>query len=74
MSAVSTASTITVNDQPRPFPEGGRLAELVSELGLAERKGIAVAINGMVVPKSEWPCRALAAADRVLIIQATQGG
>jgi sulfur carrier protein len=54
--------------------QGEPLIEVVRALGLAEKKGVAVAVNGSVVPRAGWQTRALAAADRVLVIQATQGG
>lgn len=38
------------------------------------RKGIAVAVNGSVVPRARWAAHALAAGDAVEIIQAKQGG
>ncbi len=66
--------TIHVNDRPHTVAENATLAILLGELGFAERKGIAVAINDEVVPRSIWPTRLLAAADKVLVIQATQGG
>jgi sulfur carrier protein len=43
-------------------------------MGLADKKGVAVAVNGAVVPRGDWAARELAEADRVLVIQATQGG
>ena len=73
MSEVATAM-IRVNDQPHPLAAGATLASLLGELGLAGRKGVAVAINGAVVPRAGWPARVLAPDDRVLVIQATQGG
>lgn len=66
--------TIRLNDQPRPVVAGATLLELLRELALAERRGVAVAVNDTVVPRAEWPARALAEADHVLVIQATQGG
>ena len=48
--------------------------DLLRELGLAERKGVAIAINDEVVPRSTWPARPLADGERILVIQATQGG
>ncbi|HTQ31765.1 MAG TPA: sulfur carrier protein ThiS [Opitutaceae bacterium] len=74
MSQAATTSVIYVNDQPRPLAAPATLLALLGELGLAGRKGVAVALNGAVVPRGDWPARALAAADRVLVIQATQGG
>ena len=75
MANPATASaTIRVNDQPRPLAGGTTLLALVRELGLAERKGVAVAVNSSVVPRAAWPTRSLSDGDRVLVIRATQGG
>jgi sulfur carrier protein len=65
---------IRVNDQVRSVGPNAMLLDLLRELALAERRGIAVAINDAVVSRSEWPARALAESDRVLVIQAAQGG
>lgn len=66
--------TVFVNDQPRVLATGAPLADLLRELGLAERKGVAIAINDEVVPRATWPARMLAEGERILVIQATQGG
>ena len=73
-SGIATALRIFVNDQAREVGADTKLVTLLSTLGLAERKGIAVAHNGVVVPRAEWKTRQLTADDRVLVIQATQGG
>jgi sulfur carrier protein len=73
-ATAAEASVIHVNDQPRPLEGGATVAALLRELGLADRKGVAVAVNGSVVPRTTWPVHALADGDRVLVIQATQGG
>ncbi len=65
---------IRVNDQPRILGDDATLLDLLRELALAERKGVAVALNNKVVPRPEWPTRVLVEADRVLVIQAAQGG
>lgn len=65
---------IHINDTPRELPATTTLADLARDLGLAERKGVAVAVNDAVVPRAAWPARVLADGDRVLVIQATQGG
>jgi len=72
--AAAYIMTIRVNDQSREVSAGLVLADLVRDLGLADRKGVAVAINDEVAPRSTWPARALAESDHVLVIQATQGG
>nr|WP_043589883.1 sulfur carrier protein ThiS [Geminisphaera colitermitum] len=57
-----------------PPPATFTLAALLAELGQADRKGIAVAVNDTVIPRATWPAHSLHDADRILIIQATQGG
>jgi len=51
------------------------LEELLVEIGLAPgRKGIAVALNGEVVPRGRWPASRLSSGDSVEIVGAVQGG
>ncbi len=67
-------STITINDRPHRLASGATVSALLRELELAERRGVAVAVNGSVVARADWASRPLATDDRVLVIQATQGG
>jgi sulfur carrier protein len=66
--------TILVNDQPREIASGLTVEELVRDLGLAGRKGVAIAVNDEVVPRASWATRLLVSDERVLVIRATQGG
>ncbi|MFH3480842.1 sulfur carrier protein ThiS [Xanthobacter variabilis] len=51
------------------------VADLLGAKGLdVERKGIAVALNGAVVPRRAWAGTRLASGDAVEIITAKQGG
>jgi sulfur carrier protein len=51
------------------------VASLLNHLGIeGGQKGIAVAVNDEVVPRSQWSAHELADGDRVEIIRATQGG
>ena len=74
MNSATEAAVIYVNDEPRPLAASTTVLALLRDLDLAERKGVAVAINRAVVARADWPSRTLAAADRVLVIRATQGG
>lgn len=65
---------VHVNNQPRILEGDTTLSALVRDLGLAERRGIAVAVNDTVVARREWEKRALGEGDRVVLIQAAQGG
>jgi sulfur carrier protein len=74
MTEAGNRVTVTVNDQPHAVAGDATLAGLLSEIGVADRRGIAAAVNGAVVPRAEWQARGLRAGDRVLVIRATQGG
>ena len=65
--------TVTVNGEPRAMVSGATVADVVRDLG-ADPGGCAVAVNDEVVPRSDWPARALGAGDRVEVLTAVQGG
>jgi sulfur carrier protein len=64
--------TIQVNGAAEPLAD--TLAALVASKTDASRRGIAVALNGKVVPRAQWAETALAPGDSVEIVQARQGG
>jgi sulfur carrier protein len=66
--------TLQVNDRPLVVADTTTLSQLLDQLGLSGRNGLAVAVNNAVAPRSGWPTRRLADGDQVLVIQATQGG
>lgn len=74
MPGTDATVQVWVNDEPHAFPPGGRVQDLLSALGLAERPGLAVAVNGSVVARAKWGETTLAPSDRVLVIRASQGG
>ena len=64
-----------VNGEPRELPAGTTVTALVVDLGLpAGGRGVAVAVDGEVVPRAEWGTRELDDAGRVEILTAMQGG
>jgi sulfur carrier protein len=66
---------ITVNGTARTYPVAVSVAELVTELGVGGlARGVAVALNGEVVPRSGWATTVVAAGDRVEVLTASQGG
>lgn len=65
--------TVTVNGDERTFDEGATVADLVAVVAPSP-KGIAVAVNAEVVPRSAWAARPLVAHDRVELLTAAQGG
>jgi sulfur carrier protein len=65
---------VTVNDAAHSVAHGTGLLAMVEGMAMANRPGLAIAINTEVVPRARWAERKLRDGDRVLIIQASQGG
>ena len=64
---------VTVNSKPYET-SAAHLHDLLVEHSLLDKKGTAVALNGEVIPKSNWSEHTLQENDQILIITATQGG
>ncbi len=64
---------VIVNGQPVELSDGATTAAAVQVLTSAP-SGIAVAVNGAVVRRSEWESTPLADGDRVEVLTAVQGG
>ncbi|HSD78800.1 MAG TPA: sulfur carrier protein ThiS [Solirubrobacteraceae bacterium] len=66
---------IHVNGTPTEGRDGATIAELLAALGVEpQARGVAVAVNGEVVPRGTWQDRRVAAGDRVEALNAMQGG
>ncbi|MEU6206311.1 sulfur carrier protein ThiS [Micromonospora musae] len=64
---------LTVNGTGRTMPGGVTVADLVREVA-PQLRGVAVAVNGEVVPRTGWPATTLRDGDRVEVLSAAQGG
>jgi sulfur carrier protein len=64
---------LIVNNKPEEYSLE-HLNQLMQALDLLESKGIAVAVNNKVVPKTNWNTFQLNENDTITIIRATQGG
>jgi sulfur carrier protein len=65
---------IFLNGEPRERT-GATIAELLSDLGVEEQaRGVAVAVDGEVVPRAEWSRRTVNEGERVEALSAMQGG
>lgn len=66
---------IVLNGERREHREGEAVAALVESLGLGERpRGVAVAVDGEVVPRAAWESHAIPDGARVEVLTAMQGG
>ncbi len=64
---------VVVNGEPFVVPSSTTLAGLVALVGI-ERRGVAIAVDGHVVPRSAWVDSALVNGARVEIVTAAAGG
>ena len=65
---------LIINDKPVQYTGEITLAELLQDMQLDQRTGIAVAVNQAVIPRVDWSVTTLQNQDKVLLIKATQGG
>jgi len=65
---------IFINDEKKVIESGATLLRLLQLNDLLQKKGIAVALNGGVVSRSNWNNVELKENDKILIISATRGG
>ena len=66
---------ITLNGSPRELPDGTTVAGLVAEIGgRPDGRGIAVAVETEVIPRSDWETTRLVSGERVEVLVAVQGG
>jgi sulfur carrier protein len=64
-----------VNGQISELGPGETLATVLDGLGLSlDARGVAVAVDGEVVPRTSWPTFALDGDARVEVLTAMQGG
>jgi sulfur carrier protein len=64
---------VTVNGAPTEVAQAVTVAALVATL-TDERRRVAVAVNGEVVPRSAWETTPLRAGDSVEVLAAVAGG
>ena len=67
--------TIELNGRTTEVATGSCVGDAVSRAGAdPQRRGVAVAVDGEVVPRSEWDLTELRAGQRVEVVGAIQGG
>ena len=64
---------VVVNGEPSEVADDASVASVVAAL-LDGNRGVAVAVDGEVVPQSAWGSTALAPDQSVEIVKAVQGG
>ena len=67
--------TVTLNGEERALPDGACVSDAVRATGAGEgSRGVAVALDGEVVPRAEWDGTELTEGGEVEVLRAVQGG
>jgi sulfur carrier protein len=72
--AEQDAAMIRVNGEAEPYAPTDLAALLAAKTADIGQRGIAVAINGTVVPRAAWPQTPVKPGDTIEIVRARQGG
>ncbi|MEU4801020.1 sulfur carrier protein ThiS [Actinosynnema sp. NPDC023587] len=64
---------VRVNGEERELADGATVATVLDLLG-APASGVAVALDGEVVPRAAWPSTTVPAGSAVEVLTAVQGG
>jgi sulfur carrier protein len=66
---------ITVNGERRDLPDGATISDVVATLVNGSLgRGVAVAVNGEVLPRASWADTVVSDGDSIEVLSATQGG
>jgi len=65
---------IELNGRALEVAAGATVADAVAASGAEARRGVAVAVEGEVVPRSEWDTTPLRDGQQVEVLHAVQGG
>lgn len=64
---------VWLNGEARSAAEGATVAEVLAAVGVPEA-GVAVAVDGQLVPRRSWRGHVLAEGAHVEVVTAVQGG
>jgi thiazole synthase len=65
---------VELNGEGRELPAGASLADAVRAVGAEQRRGVAVALDGEVAPRTRWEAIQLTEGSKVEVLTAIQGG
>ena len=65
---------VFINQEKHLVQKNMVLGQLLIDINIIEKNGIAVAINNEVISKAKWEATGLSPNDKITVIRATQGG
>jgi sulfur carrier protein len=67
-------TVITINGERRELDDGATIEAAVRAAGAPDGRGVAVALDGEVVPRREWAFTEIRDGQQVEVLRAVQGG
>jgi sulfur carrier protein len=67
-------TVVTLNGERRELGERATIEAAVRAVGAPDGRGVAVAIDGEVVPRGEWATTEVREGQQVEVLHAVQGG
>lgn len=65
---------VTINKKETILDDGLTLKDVLAQVPNIPATGIAVTVNGDVVPKADWENKVIADGDTIVVIKAFYGG
>lgn len=65
---------VCINGQIADIDEASTISDAVRALGISDPRGVAVAVDGDVVPAARWEEEVLTEGRKIEILRAVQGG
>ena len=66
---------VLLNGSPADLDDGATVADAVAAAGVGEEsRGVAVAVEGEIIPRGDWRGRELRDGESVEVVHAVQGG
>jgi sulfur carrier protein len=67
-------TVVTINGEQRDLGESATIEAAVRAVGAPDGRGVAVALDGEVVPRGEWASTEVRDGQQVEVLHAVQGG
>jgi sulfur carrier protein len=67
-------TSVTLNGEALVLPVGATVVTAIRESGADVGRGVAVAVDGEVVPRGQWDALALRDGQDIEVVRAVQGG
>lgn len=65
---------VSLNGSEHSLPDGASVRDAIDSLEGGDPTGVAVAVDGTVVPRSQWDQFLLSSNQKIEVVRAVQGG